>query len=589
MRRNGCGARWAAVIVVALVVSLAGCSGDDTAGEPASAGADETVEQNTTTSGSPAASAATTSPSSSTSPVTEAGDQPTITDDGSPDNDGASAYAPSGWATVHADSGNRKYVPVTPAESYMSAWRALEDASVLAAPTIGPDGTIYATTGQGPGNSTLHAYSPDGEVLWETEPWEDASDFDSCAILQGPVIDADGNVYASDCNQFWVFNQDGTVKWTVDLPEPSEGTPWQGADRAVPFRPFVTVVLTTDGAVLGITVWNQVVVLDRETGELEAPVFQLPATEAPPANSSMTKPPTLFADGFADPELIDPVWELFWGGTMPQANTPVISTGTGRVFAVAATTEAGGKGALYGIDYTPGSGEGDGSIDIAFEAVVGKGSSSSPTLSADNQLVYVTDEDGVFYAVDTEDGSVVCESDAGSNGGSPTAGPDGRVYLLGDQGAGLNAYDADCEKVWDAGLDEVAAELPGDTELGAPQWRVGGPPTITDDGLLAPLSIGYEVPIAGNTPFVAVAYYMVSIDSETGRVDRILAPESGESDGFTVPNLINDTIVVDYGVVASSSLAPLAGMVNELLPPNHQMPEVEGGIELFIPEQEPQS
>jgi hypothetical protein len=494
------------------------------------------------------------------------------------------AYAASGWATVHSE-GNRKYVPVTPAESYRSAWQALEDASVLAAPTIGPDGTVYATTGQGPGSSNLHAYSPEGDLLWETEPWEDAAGFDSCAIVQSPVIDADGDVYVSDCNQVWAFQPDGAVKWVVDHPDAPDGAPWQGDERTVPFRPFVTPVLTSDGAVLGITVWNQVVVLDRGTGELRAPVFQLPATEAPPSNASMTKPPTLFAGGFADPELIDPVWELFWGGTMPQANTPVISAETGRVFAVAATTADGGTGALYGIDYTPGEDGEPGSIEVAFETVVGAGSSSSPTLSLDEQLVYVTDEDGVLYAVDTAEGEVVCHADSGSNGGSPAAGPDGRVYLLGDQGAGMNAYDPGCEEAWDADLDRfAAAELPTDTPLGAPAWRVGGPPTITDDGLLAPVSLGYEVPLAGNTPFVAVAYRLVKFDQETGEVVAALAPESGESDGLTVLNLVNDTIVVDYGVVASSSLGPFVDVLNESLPPEHQLSGPVGGIELFVPE-----
>lgn len=495
----------------------------------------------------------------------------------------ADEYAASGWATVHSE-GNRKYVPVSPTESYTSAWQALEDASVLAAPTVGPEGNVYATTGQGPGHANLHAYSPEGDLLWETEPWEDASGFDSCAILQSPVIDADGDVYVSDCNQFWAFEPDGTVKWTADLPDAPDGAPWQDDERTVPFHPFVTPVLTPDGAVLGITVWNQVVVLDRETGEERAPVFQLPATEAPPANPSMTKPPTLFAGGYADEELLDPIWELFWGGTMPQANTPVISDETGRVFAVAASTEEGGVGALYGIDYTPGEGGEPGTIEVAFEAIVGQGSSSSPTLSPEEDLVYVTDEEGVFYAVSTEDGEVECSAEAGSNGGSATAGPDGRVYLLGDQGDGMNAFDANCEKAWDADLSDVAGELPADTPLGDPIWRVGGPPTITDDGLLAPVSIGYTVEVAGNTPFVAVAYRMVKVDPETGEPVSVLAPQSGESDGFTVLNLVNDTIVVDYGVVASSSLAPLAGTLNEQLPEEWHIPERPiGGIELFVP------
>jgi hypothetical protein len=73
------------------------------------------------------------------------------------------------------------------------------------------------------------------------------------------------------------------------------------------------------------------------------------------------------------------------------------------------------------------------------------------------------------------------------------------------------------------------------------------------------------------------------IDPETGRLDRVLAPESAESDGLTVASTVNDTIVVGYGIVAQSSLAPLAGTVNASLPTDHPMLAPVGGVEAFVP------
>jgi hypothetical protein len=83
-----------------------------------------------------------------------------------------------------------------------------------------------------------------------------------------------------------------------------------------------------------------------------------------------------------------------------------------------------------------------------------------------------------------------------------------------------------------------------------------------------------------------VSYRLVKIDPDTGEAVAVLAPESGESDGLTVLNLVNDTIAVDYGVVASSSLAPFADALNESLPPEHRLEAPIGGIEVFVPEVE---
>ena len=335
-----------------------------------------------------------------------------------------SYYAQTGWATLHGDAGNRKAVPVSPGDEYTSAWSGLADASVLTAPVVGPDGTTYVTTGLGPGRSNLYAYAPDGTLRWQSPAWQNADDFDSCAVLQSPLVARNGDLYVSDCNQLWAFRPDGQVKWTIALPDAVPGSPWQEPGRATPFRPLVTAQFLADGSVMGITTWNKAVVVDPETGALRAPVTQLPATAAPAA--SQPQPPTLLGGGLLDPELRAPAWELFWGGTMPQGNTPSVSDKTGRIFAVASDMT---QGYVYGIDYAPGANGAPGGFTLAFSAPVGSGSGSSPTISSDGSAVYVTDNAGTSTrSRATTSGPL--HRRRGQQGGSPTAAPDGHIYLL---------------------------------------------------------------------------------------------------------------------------------------------------------------
>jgi len=489
-------------------------------------------------------------------------------------------YAQTGWATLHGDAGNRKSVPVSPSDEYKSAWSGLANASVLTAPVVGPDGTTYVTTGLGPGQSNLYAYAPDGTLRWKSAEWQNSEDFDSCAVLQSPLVARNGELYVSDCNQLWAFRPDGQVKWKIPLPDAVPGAPWQEPARATPFRPLVTAQFLADGSVMGVTTWNKVVVVDPATGALRAPVTQLPATAAPAA--SQPQPPTLLGGGLLDPELKAPAWELFWGGTMPQANTPSVSNKTGRIFTVASDMT---KGYVYGIDYAPGADGAQGTITLAFSAPVGSGSGSSPSISADGSAAYVTDNAGILYAVGANDGAIRCTADAGSNGGSPTAGPDGHIYLLGDQGASLTSYDAQCQRRWSGDYSALAKDvLPVSPTVGEPTWSAGGPPTITRDGLLAPISLGYKVPLGpGRAPFVATDFRLVKIDPANGMVEKVLAAETGESDGFTVPNTMNDLVVAGYGAIGTSALEPARGAIDPRLPDGHKMPPLRGGIEAFLP------
>lgn len=88
----------------------------------------------------------------------------------------------------------------------------MDACAVLSAVTIGPDGNLYVTTGKSNGYSNLHAFDRNGNPLW------DSSALDSWAVSSSAVVDCDGDVYISDCDQFWSFHRDGSVKWVVLIP-----------------------------------------------------------------------------------------------------------------------------------------------------------------------------------------------------------------------------------------------------------------------------------------------------------------------------------------------------------------------------------
>src|SRR5262249_47279861 len=89
---------------------------------------------------------------------------------GSPALDRGPGYAASTWASVHGDSSNSDYVPVETSVGMAQAWRALDGAGIWTAPSVAANGTIFVTTGRGPGFPHLHALAPDGSLRWESTP-----------------------------------------------------------------------------------------------------------------------------------------------------------------------------------------------------------------------------------------------------------------------------------------------------------------------------------------------------------------------------------------------------------------------------------
>jgi outer membrane protein assembly factor BamB len=484
-------------------------------------------------------------------------------------------YADTGWATLHGDPGNRKETDVTVATDY-NRWTALQGAAVLAAPTILPNGNIVVTTGLAAGASNLHVLDSEGNIVWESQAWNGKEGVDSAAILNSAIIDTDGNIYVSDGDQLWSFTQDGDVRWVTDLPSGPEENPFKAGSREI--NCFVTATLTNDGSVFGVTLFGQVVVVNSQTGELAAPIYQIPGDLAPAASTAA--PSSMWTGGYVDPEIIDPIWQVAYGGIVRSANTPGVDARTGRIF-VAATYTDSAYGALYAFDYIPATPFSEGEITVAFVTQMGPGSGSSPTVSADGKHVYASDNDGVLYSFNTRTGEIEWSVDSNAEAASVAVDKSGNIYVLTRNNV-MTSFTSDGENRWNADVSSLLAMMPVSSTLGSPVAVGAGNPTIVNGAVVQSVTFGYNVNLFGQTIFVPVRSALVEFDLETGVALRIIAYTTEGTEGIL--NIApNGNIYASIGAITTTSLAPIASILNSMLPAGYTVLTPGGGVNGFTP------
>jgi outer membrane protein assembly factor BamB len=489
-----------------------------------------------------------------------------------------STYAPSGWATLHQSGANRRAQPID-LPTRFSSWHALAGASVLTAPTVGPEGNVYVTTGLPRGHANLYAFTLDGKPLWQMAPWQNKSDFDACAILSSPIVDRDGDIYISDCNQLWAFKPDGRTKWVVDLPPPPPDAPLQ--QRDLPVNAFTTAVFTRDGDVLGVTNFGQVVVIDRATGSLRADVFQLPGLIPAPSTKHKLSAGIL-GQNLMEPSLREWAWQLMLGGDMRSANTPAVAA-DGRIFVAATSTEPG-LGALYALDLLP-QADGKLRIVIAFASNMGPGSGSSPSLSPDEKQVYVSDERGMFYAFDTHGGGQIWQVQTDAAAAAAAVAPDGTIIALQEGDAFDIAIAPDGRRLWESDIDALIKQaLPRRWYLGGPIAISTGNPVVVNRMVISPVLYCYALGWGGWQIPLPIKSMLVAIDLRSGRGIKNILELPDDSSGITAV-LPDGTIINSLGALLTSATQPLLRFTRWLLPDNTPQMPARGGIHIARPVQ----
>ena len=508
-------------------------------------------------------------------------------------------YSPGGWATLHRSPDNRRFAGAVPLAEGYRTWHALTGASVLTAPTLSPDGrTLYVTTGRSEGHANLHAFAvlrddgrerdegedamEAGRALWSAPAWQDARiGIDPCAILSSPIVDREGDLYVSDCNQLFAFHSDGSEKWIIPLPDPQPGD-WQPSET-LPINAFTTAVFSREGHVAGVTNFGDVVVVDRETGRAVAEPYRLPG-RLPPASTTVSMAESVFGDGLVDPTIREWAWQLLFGGRMRSANTPAIDLERNRLF-VAATSTREGLGALHALDLVTieaASGEQQLEIRLAWATDMGPGSGSSPALSPDRDRVYVSDEEGLFYAIDARNGEILWRVATKSTAAAAAVGEDGVVYSLQANGPALVAISPQGRILWQSDLSRLSsARLPSSWLLGEPVALGNGNPTVLDEHVLVPVVYGYETRIGRRIPW-PVHSSLVAIDRRTGEGVRDVVSLRDDSTGITVA-LPDGTLISSLGTALSSGVRGLAPLARWLLPGTLRLLEPVGGIQVSLP------
>lgn len=274
------------------------------------------------------------------------------------------------------------------------------DGPIIAAPTIGPDGTVYVGTIR----STFYALDPEDteEPIW-------SYDLDTGSVAASAAVDLEGNVYVPT---------DGGTLHGFPAGYPAEGSPWtytqpNGALRSAP-------AILGDGTIYVGSNDGRLYALDKDGTHFWEYNAQSPIRAAPAVGIDGT---AFF--GTADGEFYaigasgSPLWEVSTSAGHGISGSAVIGSDRKIHFC-----DDGMEGNLYAL--RP-DGESDWSIS-ATAAFVG-----SPALDEDGTL-YLAVDDGHIDAID-RDLDVLWSYDAEA---IPVTGPmigsDGTVYAVCDDG-----------------------------------------------------------------------------------------------------------------------------------------------------------
>ncbi len=474
----------------------------------------------------------------------------------------SAGYAATSWAGPHGDGRNADHAPLLVTTHLQPQWLALKGAVSWSAPTIAGDGTLYVTTGRGKGFSHLHALSRSGELQWESPVAQSPEHLDAEAVFSAPVIDADGNIYVSDSNQFWSYSGDGTLRWVVKL-----------ADHGIR-QPLISSVI--QGAYVGgVSAEGVVVLFERASGALAFEPLKLPVADVKPGRLF---PEGLWGNGLLDEAVRQKGWDLLRGEGYPVASTPAVHPNRPRLYVVGEGIE--GEGKLFAIDIAANG------LQLGFAATLPVHSGSRPALSVDGSRIYMTGRDGVLYALDSNRGGRLWRHETGSPGAVPSVGADDTVYVPdGDQ---LIAIDGDSGQVlWRNNYREWARAhhprlwprfgLIG--SRGKPDAYMDSAVTISNGLLWTTLQVGYEINFLVREFVHPVQTYLVALDPSDGTVlDEWRVPDTS---GGVVS--ISPTGDVYVNLLSQRASLAYSGGYQWLLPKSARRPKPRGGIYALSP------
>ena len=484
---------------------------------------------------------------------------------------------PITWHAIHVDVANADSVWGVVAPMFELDWVAEQAYFVGSGPLLDNQGNLYFSSNfyHGERVDLVSIDAKTGKRRWAV-PETGAMSAGGPIILNDPQNPGSQIIYLAGPERVMAIRQNGTTLW-------DKATGMKISDAvdtdAVRFQNF-NYHPATD-SLITVTKAGGLFAYSRETGELVAPVGQLPG--APAISERGTKIPGFVANK-VDPLLDDAFGKTadglsifssavnyLYGGGGVVTNYFSIDPDTSRIYiAATAPDEEDGNvdgrseiGAIYTLNL-----EADGNGALEFKLLdrmtFQGGTGSTPALSADGSRVYVSDNDGHVIALDSEL-TEMWRVDVGEPlVGSITVAPDNNeiyavtandVFQLIDHG--------------DHGSLNWAAELNGfDGYANVDAQSNGLTATVTANGVVVMIGGGKE--ILGRTVMLHVG--MGVLDRQTGEL-RYFA--EGREDSLAM-----SVVAADGSIYVGHS--PLRRAVGKALYPELTA-DVTGGVARFKP------
>jgi PQQ-like domain len=323
---------------------------------------------------------------------------------------------PTKWNAIHVGVANSDSVWGVAAPMFELDWVAEPAYFVGNGPLFDNAGNLYFSPkfyhGERVVLVSLDAIT--GERRWALPANDDIQLSGAAFILNDPDTPGSQIIYFVGYDRAMAVRPDGTVVWSkttgIDQISPEEGA--NTKFHSFNYHPATDslVSITKEGALFAFS---------RKTGELIAPIGQIPG--APAISEKGTKIPKLVlnrvdpimdrAFGKTDSglSLFSSIANYIYGGGGIVTNYFSIDPGSSRIYMAATApdaedgTEDGRSelGAIYALDLVD---DGNGGLEFQIQSrkTFQGGTGSTPALSADGSRLYVSDNEGHVISLDSE-------------------------------------------------------------------------------------------------------------------------------------------------------------------------------------------